>query len=190
MRVATGRFAVCAKRWGTRFFDWCAPGSLHSPTRPWVRESTENYRWTRFANSNVTQVRAHLSQTGNLRAMDRSVRALRGATTLDNDEADHLLQRVGSLVTEMIERNSLEPEDIISILFTATPDIHSIFPAVAARNLGLGDVPLICAQEIDVAGAMPLCVRVMMHVETSLARAEVRHVYQHNARSLRDDLPE
>ncbi|MEI2638008.1 MAG: chorismate mutase [Microthrixaceae bacterium] len=93
------------------------------------------------------------------------------------------------MLTEMIERNSLSNDDIISVLFTATPDVHSTFPAVAGRRLGLGDVPLICAQELDIDGAMPLCIRVMMHVETDLGRDQVRHIYLHDARSLRDDLP-
>ncbi|MEZ5310857.1 MAG: chorismate mutase [Microthrixaceae bacterium] len=121
--------------------------------------------------------------------MNRSVRAVRGATTLEVDEAEHLIERVTEMLTEMIERNALSNDDIISVLFTATPDVHSTFPAVAGRRLGLGDVPLICAQELDIDGAMPLCIRVMMHVETLLVRDQVRHVYLHEARSLRDDLP-
>lgn len=119
----------------------------------------------------------------------RPVRAIRGATTLDLDEQAHLIERVEALIGEMIERNDLAHDDLVSILFTATPDIHSAFPAVAARNLGLGDVPLICAQELDIEGAMPLCIRVMMHAETQRARQNIRHVYLHEARSLRDDLP-
>ena len=121
--------------------------------------------------------------------MNRSVRAVRGATTLEVDEAEHLIERVTEMLTEMIERNALSNDDIISVLFTATPDVHSTFPAVAGRRLGLGDVPLICAQELDIDGAMPLCIRVMMHVETDLGRDQVRHIYLHDARSLRDDLP-
>lgn len=122
--------------------------------------------------------------------MTSHVHALRGATTLDVDEREHLLGRVEMLLEEMISRNSLAHDDVISILFTATPDIHSVFPAVAARNMGMGDVPLICAQEIDIEGAMHRCVRIMMHVNTDLARNELRHVYLEEARSLRDDLPE
>ncbi len=122
--------------------------------------------------------------------MTRNVHALRGATTLEADERDHLLDRVEILLREMIDRNGLDHEDLISILFTATPDVHSVFPAVAARRIGLGDVPLMCAQEIDVTDGMPLCVRIMMHVNTDLLRSELRHVYLEQARSLRDDLPE
>lgn len=127
---------------------------------------------------------------GSLRAMNRSVRALRGATTLERDDANHLIERVEELLAQMLERNGIVHDDVISILFTATADVHSTFPAVAARQMGMGDVPLICARELDIEGAMPLCIRTMMHIETDLARSEMRHVYLHEARSLRDDLPE
>lgn len=126
---------------------------------------------------------------GNLRSMTRSTRALRGATTLERDDETHLISRVEELLSLMLERNGVRHEDIVSILFTATSDVHSAFPAVAARRMGMGDVPLICAQELEIVGAMPLCIRTMMHVETDLDRAEVRHVYLHDARALRDDLP-
>ncbi|MGB3410092.1 MAG: chorismate mutase [Microthrixaceae bacterium] len=122
--------------------------------------------------------------------MTMNVQALRGATTLELDESEHLLARVEELLGEMIDRNGLQNGDLVSILFTATPDIHSVFPAVAARRMGYGDVPLMCAQELDIAGAMPLCVRIMMHINTDLARNDLRHVYLEQARSLRDDLPE
>jgi chorismate mutase len=121
--------------------------------------------------------------------MSTQVLALRGAITLERDDRDHLLERVERLLTEMIERNSLSSDDLISILFTATPDIHSVFPAVAARQIGLGDVPLICAQELSIDDSMPLCIRVLMHTNTELTRSELRHVYLEEARTLRDDLP-
>lgn len=130
-----------------------------------------------------------LPRTANLSLMSTQVLALRGAITLERDDRDHLLERVERLLTEMIERNSLSSEDLISILFTATPDIHSVFPAVAARQMGLGDVPLICAQELSIVDSMPLCVRVLMHTNTELTRSELRHVYLEEARTLRDDLP-
>jgi chorismate mutase len=122
--------------------------------------------------------------------MSTSVLALRGAITLDRDERDHMVERVQRLLTEMLQRNSVRHDDLISIFFTATPDLHSAFPAVAAREMGLGDVPLICAQELDIEGAMQRCVRVMMHLNTPFQRDELRHVYLEDARSLRDDLPE
>jgi chorismate mutase len=124
-----------------------------------------------------------------LAAVPSAVRALRGATTLDADEAEHLSTRVKALVTEMLDRNGVSKDDLISILFTATDDIHSMFPATAAREVGLGDVPLICARELDVAGGTALCIRVMMHLVTDRARQELHHVYLEGARGLRDDLP-
>lgn len=128
--------------------------------------------------------------TANLAPMSTSVLALRGAITLERDERAHMIERVTRLLREMLARNGVDHDDLISILFTATPDVHSGFPAAAAREMGLGDVPLMCAQELDIEGAMPLCVRVMMHLSTGRTRAELRHVYLERARDLRDDLPE
>jgi chorismate mutase len=90
----------------------------------------------------------------------------------------------------MLERNQVDKDDLVSILFTATKDVVSMFPATAARSMGLGDVPLICATEIDVNGATPRCLRVMMHIATERLRADLHHVYLEGARGLRDDLPE
>lgn len=122
--------------------------------------------------------------------MPARLRALRGATTVDRDLADHVTERVAALVEEMLGRNSVAHEELVSILFTATDDIHSIFPATAARTIGLGDVPLICARELDIAGATPRCIRVMMHLYTEAEPASLHHVYLEGARGLRDDLPE
>ena len=116
------------------------------------------------------------------------VRAIRGATTLDADERDHLHLRTQELVEAITSANGLVPDDVISVLFTCTPDIVSDFPAAAARELGFGAVPLMCAQEMAVPGALPLVVRVLMHVETARARADVTHVYLHGAVALRRDL--
>ncbi len=133
---------------------------------------------------------AWLTPTANLAPMPMSVLALRGAITLERDEREHLLERVQRLLAEMLARNDVHHDDLISILFTATPDVHSAFPAAAARQMGLGDVPLICAQELDVDGAMPLCIRVLAHLRTGRDRDHLRHVYLEQARTLRDDLPE
>src|SRR3954453_2437046 len=122
--------------------------------------------------------------------MPAAVRALRGATTVDEDTAEQVNERVRALVQQMLERNGVDHDDLISILFTATDDIHSVFPATAARTLGLGDVPLICARELDITGATPLCIRVLVHLATERPRDDLHHVYQHGARNLRDDLPE
>lgn len=122
--------------------------------------------------------------------MPAKVRALRGATTVEEDTSEHVTSRVTALVTEMLWRNKVVHSDIVSILFTATDDIHSIFPATAARTIGLGDVPLICARELDIIGATPRCVRVMMHLYTESEPDQLHHVYLEGAGALRDDLPE
>lgn len=90
----------------------------------------------------------------------------------------------------MLERNSVDKDDLISVLFTATDDVHSMFPATAARGVGLGDVPLICARELDITGGTARCIRVLMHLNTDRTRAELHHVYLEGARGLRDDLPD
>jgi len=116
--------------------------------------------------------------------MTPHVRAIRGATTLETDSAEELDSRVQELVGAMLERNALDAEAIISILFTATPDVRSAFPATSARRMGLDGVPVMGAQELDVDGGMDLCVRVMMHVETELPRERIEHVYLHRAAGL------
>lgn len=117
-----------------------------------------------------------------------AVRAIRGAIQLDVDDRDHLLASTRELVTEVITVNALGGEDLISILFTCTADLRSEFPALAARELGLGDVPLLCTVEIDVPGAMPRVVRLLAHAEMDRPRAEVTHVYLRGAVALRRDL--
>lgn len=117
-----------------------------------------------------------------------AVRAIRGATQLDLDDREHLLSSVDELIRSILRENDLTHDDLISMLFTATPDLHSEFPALAARQLGIGDVPLLCTQELDVEGAMPRVIRVMVHAETGRTKAEVRHVYLRGAQALRRDL--
>ena len=119
-----------------------------------------------------------------------AVRAIRGAIQVDADEREAILAGASELVTEVLARNRVDPADLISIVFTATPDLRAEFPAYAARLLGLTDVPLLCAAEIAVAGAMPRVLRLLAHVETGLARSEVRHVYLGGAQALRTDLPQ
>jgi chorismate mutase len=117
------------------------------------------------------------------------VRALRGATTVDRDEPEHITERVVTLLNEMLSRNQVDHDDLVSLIFTATPDIHSMYPPAAARTIGLGDVPLLGAQEVDVPTGTPMCIRIMAHLETGRTRGEMRHVYLEGARGLRDDLP-
>jgi chorismate mutase len=116
------------------------------------------------------------------------MRAIRGATCLSADNAAEMSEAVLELLQEMFSRNSVDLDELVSILFTATPDLTSAFPAAAARSLNLADVPLICAQEIDVVGAMPRVIRVLVHVESSLARADIKHVYLRGAEALRQDI--
>ena len=117
-----------------------------------------------------------------------AVRAVRGATQLDQDTREHMLERVAELVTDVMGANRLDVDDFISIIFTATSDLVSEFPAYAARQLGFSDVPLVCARELEIEGSMPRVVRLMAHVETDLPRADVTHVYLHGAANLRRDL--
>jgi chorismate mutase len=116
------------------------------------------------------------------------VRAVRGATQLEADVREHLLDRVAEMVLDVMESNALEVDDFISVFFTATSDLVSEFPAYAARRLGFGEVPLICARELEIEGSMPRVVRMLAHVETELPRADITHVYLHGAAALRTDL--
>ena len=122
--------------------------------------------------------------------MAMSFRALRGATTIDEDTPEQISERVVELLGAMMKQNAVEHDDLISVLFTATDDIHSMFPALAARQIGWGDVPLLCARELDVTGGNPSTIRVLIHCYSTRPRASLRHVYLHGARGLRDDLPE
>jgi chorismate mutase len=119
-----------------------------------------------------------------------AVRAVRGATQLEEDARDHLLERVAEMVVDVMSSNGLEVDDFISVIFTATSDLVSEFPAYAARRLGFGDVPLLCARELAITSGKPLCVRVLMHLYSDRRRDELHHVYLEGARGLRDDLPE
>ena len=119
-----------------------------------------------------------------------AVRAIRGAIQIDHDGRDEILAGTTELVREVLRRNDVAGEDLISIMFTATPDLTAEFPAYAARALGLTDVPLICATEISVPGAMPRVLRLLAHVATPRSRAQLRHVYLRGAAQLRTDLPQ
>ena len=116
--------------------------------------------------------------------------AVRGATTVDEDTPAEIGEKTGELLKQMMERNDIREDAIVSIILTATPDLVSDFPAVAARNLGLSQVPLLCSQEIPVKGSIERCIRVLMHAYSIKAREEIRHAYLHGARQLRTDLPE
>lgn len=114
--------------------------------------------------------------------------AVRGAITIKSDQAAAVLEASQELLETLIERNAIRDTAIVSIIFTVTPDIKSEFPAVAARKLGLTDIPLLCAQEIPKTGALPLCIRVLIHFYTELERSELKPVYLRDAVKLRPDL--
>lgn len=116
------------------------------------------------------------------------IRALRGATQLTADDPEEMTDAVVELMTELLARNGLGTGALVSVIFTSTPDLRAAFPAAAARTLGIGDVPLICAQELDVVGALPRVVRLMAHVELDRPRDEIVHVYLRGAEVLRQDL--
>lgn len=118
------------------------------------------------------------------------VRAIRGATTLEEDTRQQVIARTQELLAEILVRNDLHQEDVVSIVFTATDDISSAFPAEAAREAGIALVPLLCARELEIEGGIRHCIRVLLHVYTPRAPTELRHVYLHGARQLRTDLPE
>src|SRR6201986_2271156 len=114
-----------------------------------------------------------------------TVRAVRGAGQVDSADRDAILEATAELGSEVMSRNDLATDDVISVLFTTTPDLTAEFPALAARKIGFHDVPLICAAEIAVPGAMPRVVRLMAHIERDRPRAEKQHVYRSGAAARR-----
>ena len=122
--------------------------------------------------------------------LEQRAEGLEGATTVESDTAAAVMERTGELLSALLERNGVERDQLVSIIFTSTKDLRSAFPALAARELGLGDVPLLCAGELDVIGGNPNTIRVLLHCYSTRPRASLRHVYLHHATHLRDDLPE
>lgn len=116
------------------------------------------------------------------------IRGIRGATTVSGDSASEILEKTQNLLLKMVEVNAVNPEDISSICFTMTPDLHATFPAEAARRIGWKYVPVICMREINVPGALAQTIRVLMQAETDLAQHAVEHVYLEKAVVLREDL--
>jgi len=120
------------------------------------------------------------------------VRGIRGATTVEVDTADEIVDATEELLRELIRANDIEPAEIAGIWFTTTRDVTAEFPAIAARRLGWVDVPLLCGHEMDVSGAnprsIPRCVRVMIQVNTDRAQAEMRYVYLRRALEIKTDL--
>ena len=120
--------------------------------------------------------------------MTTRVRAIRGAACITSDTATEVDEATIEMVREMLEKNAVAHEDLVSIFFTCTPDIHSRFPAASARELGLGDVPLICAVELDIQDSLPLTIRAMITFHSDKDLAEISHVYIRGAQALRKDI--
>ena len=116
------------------------------------------------------------------------IRAIRGATKLSEDTVTEMDEAVSELLLEIVKRNDIDLGDIVSVFFTATPDIKSAFPAAAARKLGWRDIPLMCGVEMDVINALKPVVRVMMQVKSAKSRSEINHVYLRGAEALRLDI--
>jgi chorismate mutase len=116
--------------------------------------------------------------------------ALRGAITCTENSSAEIGAKTKRLVKELLARNDVAHDDLVSIIFTATEDLTAEFPAAAARTLGLGDIPLLCARELSIERSMPRCIRVLVHCYADRDRTDLHHVYLEDARSLRDDLPE
>ncbi len=118
-----------------------------------------------------------------------SLRGVRGATTVNQDQADEILEATRELLQAILQENpDMRPEDIASVIFTTTADLRAVYPARAARQLGWREVPLMDAQEIAVPGGLPRCIRVLIHWNTALPQVAIRHVYLREAISLRPDL--
>jgi chorismate mutase len=116
------------------------------------------------------------------------VRAIRGATQLEANTASAMESATKELLLEILAANGLTPDDLISVFLTVTPDLNAAFPAAYAREVGFQSVPLLCAVEIDVPGSLERTIRVMAHVETTLSKSEISHIYLGAAKSLRRDI--
>ena len=116
------------------------------------------------------------------------VQGIRGANTVEYNTADAIIKATTDLLEEIVQSNAIETDDIASIFFSTSPDLNAEFPAVAARRLGLTNIALFCSQEIGVPGSLPMCVRILMHVNTHKRANEVTHIYMGGARVLRPDL--
>ncbi len=116
------------------------------------------------------------------------VRAIRGAITVENNDKAEILKATTELLKAMLEKNEVDKESLVEIIFTLTPDLNAVFPAVAARELGITNVPLMCMSEIPVEGALKKCVRILLQMNTDKKLDEIKHIYLKGARSLRPDL--
>jgi len=116
------------------------------------------------------------------------VRAVRGATTVVNNDAEEILNATEELLEAIVKENQINEEDIISVIFTVTDDLNAAFPAAAARRLGWTSTALMCMNEIAVPGSLKKCIRIMLHFNTEKSKSEIKHIYQRGAKVLRPDL--
>jgi chorismate mutase len=116
------------------------------------------------------------------------LRGIRGATTVESNTKDAILDATHELLSAIIEANDLRQDDVASVFFSTTPDVNAEFPAVAARRMGWSHVALMCAHEMSVPGSLPMCLRILMHANTSKAQSDMQFVYLRGARVLRPDL--
>jgi chorismate mutase len=116
------------------------------------------------------------------------VRGIRGATTVDANTKEAILEAAAELLSAVVEANAVQHDHVASIIFSTSPDLNAEFPAVAARNLGWTDVALMCGHEMGVPGSLPKCLRILMHVNTEQGLADIKHIYLRGARALRPDL--
>jgi chorismate mutase len=120
--------------------------------------------------------------------MNMTVRAVRGAITVDENTKEQIILHTKELLNEMLVSNHINPNDIISIFFTTTKDVNAVFPSVAAREMGFTNVPLMCASEIDVPDSLQKCIRIMMHINVEKNLNQISHIYLKDAKKLRPDL--
>lgn len=116
------------------------------------------------------------------------VRALRGATTIGKNLHKEIVYETKNLLSEIVQANSISKDDIISVIFSTTRDINAAFPAVAAREMGWTDIPLMCTNEMEVPGSLEKCIRVLMHINTDKSNSQLKHIYLKEAKKLRPDL--
>jgi chorismate mutase len=117
-----------------------------------------------------------------------ATRGVRGATTVESNSVEAILEATKDLLAAMLKANDIETDDVASAFFTTTPDLNAEFPAVAARDLGWSHVALLCGHEMNKPGALPMCLRILLHINTEKAARDIRHVYQRGARVLRPDI--
>lgn len=118
------------------------------------------------------------------------VRAIRGATTINNNTTGEIIKETKILLKKIVEDNNIKKDDIISVIFTATRDIDAVYPAVAAREMGWTDIALMCAREMEVPGSLKMCIRVLIHVNMDIPNDRIKYVYLNGAKVLRPDLAE